>query len=115
MSRFTYTYSSELQEKMMRKSKKVISALISILATLMIPMSAASAAEAWPNEGGHWIYGNNNRIQAYSNYYHAEKCHGSTVTSDNKTSHSIDTAPGKWTDQHIWWYSGQPRFYYRVC
>lgn len=89
-------------------------AALALTLAFLVPGGTANAKEVYPNEGGQWIYGAS-WPQAYSNYYHATRCHGSTVASDSKTSRSVDIRPGKWSDEHIWWYSGAARYYYRVC
>lgn len=99
---------------MKRSTKKALSSALICMLISLIPISSASAAEAWPNEGGHWIYGAISP-QAYSNYYHANRCHGSTVAASNKRLRTVDIAPGKWAEAHIWWYEGTAQYYYRVC
>lgn len=63
--------------------------------------SASPAYEAFPNEGGTWQYGAN-PVKMWSNYWHANKCHGSSVYTNTNKSVSIDTAAGHWSYAQLW-------------
>lgn len=70
-------------------------------------------AEAFPAEGGTWQYGRN-VAKAWSNYYHPNRVHASTVKANNTQATSPNTAAGKWSyaTMHGWWLSAS--YYYRV-
>lgn len=76
--------------------------------------SASPAYEAFPNEGGTWQYGAN-PVKMWSNYWHASKCHGSSVYTNTNKSVSIDTAAGQWSYAQLWVYDSSARYYYRIC
>lgn len=69
----------------------------------------------YPAEGGTWKYGFwDVKVRSY---YTVNRCHGSTVKLNNKTSRSIDTASGKTSKAELWavQHNGNDRYYYRVC
>lgn len=69
----------------------------------------------YPAEGGTWEYGFwDAKVRSY---YTVDRCHGSTVKLNDKTSRSIDTASGKTSYAEIWaiQHNGNDRYYYRVC
>ncbi|HER0994636.1 TPA: lactococcin 972 family bacteriocin [Streptococcus pyogenes] len=69
----------------------------------------------YPAEGGTWKYGFwDAKVRSY---YTVNRCHGSTVKLNNKTSRSIDTASGKTSKAELWalQHNGNDRYYYRVC
>lgn len=75
----------------------------------------ALAAEQFPAEGGSWQYGDNG-FRAYSNYWHASKTHGSSVSAGNKTSTSICTARNKWSYAQVNMPgTSAPAYHYRLC
>lgn len=69
----------------------------------------------YPAEGGTWEYGFwDAKVRSY---YTVDRCHGSTVKLNDKTSRSIDTASGKTSKAELWalQHNGNDRYYYRVC
>lgn len=96
-------------------------ALCSALA-LTVVSAPANAALAYgpryqyPTEGGTWEYGFwNAKVRSY---YTVNRCHGSTVSMDNRSVTSINTAAGKKSIAELWavQYPGaKDSYHYRIC
>ena len=78
---------------------------------------AAGVHTQYPAEGGVWEYGFwNAKVRSY--YYHAERCHGSTVELNGDRVRSADTAKGRTSIAEKWavqWPSNDDRYWYRIC
>lgn len=69
----------------------------------------------YPSEGGTWQYGFwNAKVRSY---YTVNRCHGSTVKLNGKTSRSVNTASGKKSIAELWAIQSDSndQYFYRVC
>lgn len=76
---------------------------------------ASGPLRQYPSEGGTWEYGFwNAKVRSY---YTVNRCHGSTVKLDRKTSRSVNTASGKKSIAELWAIqsNSKDRYFYRVC
>ncbi|WP_086823748.1 lactococcin 972 family bacteriocin [Allokutzneria sp. NRRL B-24872] len=87
----------------MTTARRLGRAAVAGVAALTLTLGASAPAMAWlhpgsttqyPSEGGTWQYGFWN-VKVRSYYYHASRCHGSTVEYNGGRQRSVDTAAGR--------------------
>lgn len=96
----------------MKTRNRVVSTLAAVV--LAVGIAGPALATVRQVDGGTWDYGTGNGI-VWSNYYHAKKCHGSSVTGASGLRRSPDTRAGAWAN--VWDYDtrGVDHAYYRFC
>lgn len=111
------------------KTFKVLSVIVTfaivILAFMALSLANPGTAKAWlnygpdyqyPSIGGTWKYGF--WTVKVRSYYRVNKCHGSTVKLNRKTSRSAATARGYWSRAQIGAVNSpyaDDRYYYWRC
>ena len=99
-------------------NKKKLAA-IAAAAAMLIPSAAAVADQAYtvyPDVGGEWQYGEKGVREAWSNYWHGDRGHGSEVRRGWwDVSRSPDIAAGNWSYARLRWKSvGTYSWYFHV-
>ena len=100
------------------KSRKIFATLL-LTGTLVAGGGvAAMATTNKPVEGGTWTFGYNAPAGTInSDYFHGDRCHGSTVESGDRNNNSGEIAAGYTAHSGLGWI--QPwslkNYFYRVC
>ena len=96
-------------------NKKKFTAAIAA-AAMLIPTAAAFATETRPPEGGVWQWGSHwDHSEAWSNYWHSDANHGSTVLACDKASRQ-DVGANQWSKASVYGYGTfcRANAYYRI-
>lgn len=97
----------------LRIRKPMAAVIIGATAVVGVAVPAMATRE-YPG-GGAWDYGTTG-LTVYSNYYHPNNCHRSSVSVNGFVTRSANTAPGQWSHAEDWQaVSGNKAYWNNEC